>query len=169
MKAKKSVPKVPHSTMKQWLTLLRASAETPAVGSSRQTRHRVVVDTNVLISGLLFGGKPAQVLRHVVTSQHLVLNDVIVDECDAFLHNTRPKISRKYRHHLHMVLEKYCHSYEAVEVGMIRDINDVDIVRLALTHYALIVTNDHDLLEYKTDTDVFIISVNDYCELFAIG
>jgi putative PIN family toxin of toxin-antitoxin system len=42
---------------------------------------RLVLDTNVLISAILFGGKPRQVLEMVITGQHrLLISSAILDE-----------------------------------------------------------------------------------------
>ena len=51
------------------------------------TNHRVVLDTNVLISAILFGGKPGQILTEVIVGRiDCVLSLEILDELGAVLH-----------------------------------------------------------------------------------
>lgn len=63
-------------------------------------------------------------------------------------------------------LEFYCRDDAVVIDEEIRDINDIPILKLAISQQATIVTNDKDLLEYKGKSLVAIISVREYLEMF---
>lgn len=147
------------------MSLLEA-AEPQAAGSSNNERYRIVVDTSVLISAIFFGGKTELVLRHVLASHTMVLSDFIVDEVIAFARATDPKTPVKILRLIRTKLEKYCHDYEPDPSIEVRDINDTDIVALAQEHQAIILTSDQDLLAYKADATIPILSVAEYTELF---
>ena len=54
---------------------------------------RVLVDTNVVISALLFPrSAPADVLAHVLASEHLVLTQWIIDELHEVVSRKRPDL-----------------------------------------------------------------------------
>ena len=66
--------------------------------------HRVVLDTNVLISAILFGGKPGQILNEVIVGWiDCVLSLEILDELSAGLQ--RPKFGFTANQCLHVIEE----------------------------------------------------------------
>lgn len=140
----------------------------PAVdGSPRNTDiYRIVVDTNVIISAIIFGGKPGIVFHDVLTSRQFITSDYIVSEFMAFMKEACPKAPQKWLRLLRQKLETYCCD-DTVDLDKpVRDINDTAILQLAIKQRGIIVTNDKDLLDYKTDSQVTIISVAEYLELF---
>lgn len=55
---------------------------------------RVLVDTNVIISALLFpNSAPADALAHVLSSEHLVLTQWIIDELHEVIARKRPDLT----------------------------------------------------------------------------
>lgn len=163
---KKSAPKQSPSQRKQWLTNLQPSAVKADAGSRGSPRFRFVTDTNVLISAILYGGKPQRVLEHIITRQQLILSDYIVEEFVTYLKHIRPKAPQKWIRLMRQKLEFYCRDDAVVIDEEIRDINDIPILKLAISQQATIVTNDNDLLEYKSKSLVAIISVREYLEMF---
>lgn len=125
----------------------------------------MVVDTNILISAVLYGGKPEQVLRYVLTTQQLVLSDYIVEEFMTYIKNVRPKAPQKWLRLLRQKLEVYCYDDTADLAKPVRDINDTNILQLAIAQRAVLVTGDKDLLEYKAEARVAILSTHEYAEL----
>lgn len=135
-------------------------------GSREQAaRYRVIVDTNILISALLYGGTPAVVFEDIIMSQTLVLSDHIVDELIAYLKIVRPKLSQKWVRALREQLIKYCYEYD-INAADSRDPQDNPILALALTQNAFIVSGDRDLLEYEADARIAVLSSAAYAELF---
>ncbi|QQS69078.1 putative toxin-antitoxin system toxin component, PIN family [Candidatus Saccharibacteria bacterium] len=144
---------------------LPLSAESLAAGTSANNRYNIVVDTNVLISALYFGGTPETVLRHICVHHTMILSDFIVEE---LVQQSKRKlaISQKEIRFIRTKLEEYCHSYEPDPAIKVRDINDTDVVALAREYHALIITGDQDLLGYRDHTPMAVLSVADYTELF---
>jgi len=61
-------------------------------------------------------------------------------------------------------LLEHAKDYNTTATHDIRDIKDTPILQLAIEHAALIVTGDKDLLEYKGDAGVIVLSVAEYEE-----
>lgn len=115
---------------------------------------------------MLFGGKPEIVLRDILTKQQFVTSDYIVGEFVDFMREIRPKAPQRWLRLLRQKLEAYCYD-DSIDINEpVRDINDTAILQLAIKQHAMVVTNDKDLLEYKTTSQVTIISVAEYYELF---
>lgn len=169
MKARKSAPKVSVSQRKKWLTLLQQGAVHPDAGSSKNNSPlKVVVDTNVLVSAILFGGNPEKALVHALENNTLILSDYIVDEFISVIKDMRPRLPIRWLRQLRQSLSAFCVDYNADMDIKIRDVNDVDIVKLAVSHDAIVLTNDNDLLEYKSHARVAILKVSEYSELFTL-
>jgi predicted nucleic acid-binding protein len=143
------------------------SAVPLVAGSSlNKTRYKVVVDTSVIISAFYFGGSSQEVFMHVARQQHLILSDFIIGEFIAFAKSTQPKTEHQIIRLMRKQLEKYVYDYSEADDVKVRDINDIPVVQLAAEYEAVIVTGDKDMLEYKGDSRVIILSVDEYRELF---
>lgn len=167
MKAKKSAPKLKPSQRVKWLTLLQKHAANQATGLSvNNNYYRVVLDTNILVSAILYGGKPEKLLRHVLAHQELILSDYIVEEFVSYLKLAHLKVPQKFIRQARQKLEEHCRDYDIPISEDIRDINDTDILRLAIAQNAFIVSGDRDILEYKTHSKVVLLNINEYLALF---
>lgn len=164
---KKSAPKVSPNQRKKWLELLQNAAVNPQAGSSKAEQYRFVVDTSVLISAVLYGGRPEQVLQSVLGEHKLIVSDYIVDEFVNTLKVFRPRLSQKWMRLMRQKLELFCHDDAADISEAVRDINDTAILKLAIHQRAVIVTGDRDLLEHRTRSAAAILSVQEYLELFS--
>ncbi len=149
--------------------LLQPSAAPASVGSRNSHRYRIVVDTNILVSAVLYGGKPERVLQHVLAKQHLVSSDYIIEEFIDYCKTVHQKVPRKWLRRLRQKLEAYSYD-DGVDIeDAVRDINDTDILKLAIKQKAIIVTGDKDLLEHKSKSRVAILSIIEYSQLFELS
>lgn len=98
----------------------------------------------------------------------MVLSDCIIDEYVAFAKGTIPKTPQATIRHTRKVLEKYVKPYEEHDAE-IRDVNDLDVIRLAIEYDATIVTGDRDILEHKNGAYPPVLSIQEYAELFLEG
>ncbi|MFZ1811966.1 MAG: putative toxin-antitoxin system toxin component, PIN family [Candidatus Saccharimonadales bacterium] len=138
----------------------------PVAGrSKKQPEYRIVVDTSVLIGAIFFGGSTLKVLRHIMQHQTMILSDFIIEELVQFTKNTTPRVSYKMQHLMREKLSTYVRVYDVLLDVEIRDPNDLDIVRLAITHDAMIVSSDKDLQALK-DVRVTVVSPAEYAALF---
>jgi len=135
-------------------------------------RHRIVLDTNVLISAILFGGNPRRVLDLVISgSVDCTLSAVILDELKDVLQ--RPKFGFFPDVCFHIVEELHgaCDIISpSVSVDDIRsDPNDNRILECAVEAQAhFIVSGDPHLLDLGKFEKIRILSPADYLKEFEI-
>lgn len=127
---------------------------------------RIVIDTNVVISGTFFGGTPRKVLEAVyggkadayASPEILEEYQLIVDEM----------IDRKQGHLRRDVLSIFSSKLHVIEsntdVNICRDPDDDKFLSCAIDAKAVyIVSGDKDLLEIKEYEGIEIITANDFC------
>ena len=146
---------------------LQSAAEHQDDGSSarKNNHYRIVVDTSVLISALYFGGEAEACLRHIANNQRLIVSEYILDELMDFADTTKPKTPQKLKRIIRQTLEKFTREYETREVK-IRDVNDIDIMQLALAHDAAIITSDKDILEHFMGAKPPVMTISEYQAIF---
>jgi putative PIN family toxin of toxin-antitoxin system len=133
-------------------------------------RQRIVLDTNVLISAILFGGKPRRVLDLVISgSIDCTLSTAILDELRGVLQ--RPKFGFSPNVCLHIIEELHgiCDIiYPSVSVDVIRsDPDDNRILECAgEAHAHFIVSGDPHLLDLGKFEKIRILSPADYLKEF---
>jgi putative PIN family toxin of toxin-antitoxin system len=125
--------------------------------------RRVLVDTNVIVSALIFPeSAPARTLGTVIETDHLVLTQWILDEL-------REVVGRKWADRL-PALELFLNTvgYELLNVGApgteIRDVNDQPILDAAISgHVDMIITGDKDFLALQIDRPL-ILTAREYLD-----
>jgi len=134
-------------------------------------RHRIVLDTNVLISAILFGGKPRRVLHLVISgSVDCTLSTVILDELKDVLQRPKFGFSAEVCFHIIEELHGACDIISpSVSVGFIRsDPDDDRILDCAVEAQAhFIVSGDPHLLDLGKFEKIRILSPADYLKEFA--
>ena len=138
---------------------------------------RVVLDTNVIISGWLWSGSPRQVLniareRRIQT----VISEAILDELRDVL--SRPKFVARLNHIGKMVeeiLTEYLQFTEIVESAQVKSVIDRDPDDDAVLACAIggkadyIVTGDDHLLALKNFREISIVNVNQFLSIEEIS
>ena len=128
--------------------------------------NKVVLDTNVLISAIVFGGKPRDVFDRILKGQvRLAISADILDEMAGVL-------SGKKFQYPNGVIQSIRHAIEDLAeivtpqkaVNTIKeDPDDNRILECALESNAhLVISGDHHLLELKEYRNIKIISPSDY-------
>jgi putative PIN family toxin of toxin-antitoxin system len=125
---------------------------------------RVVLDTNVLVSALHFGGRPRRLLQAVLRGEHrLIIGSAILTELEAVLVEVGGWSSDRAR--------AVCGELEALgevvapaEVPRLcRDPDDDEILAIASAgHATALVTGDDDLLNLANYGQVRIVTVADF-------
>ena len=135
-------------------------------------RHRIVLDTNVLISAILFGGKPRRVLDLVISgSIDCTLSTVILDELKDVLQRPRFGFSADVCFHIIEELHGACDIISpSVSVDVIRsDPDDNRILECAVEAQAhFIVSGDPHLLDLGKFEKIRILSPADYLKEFEV-
>lgn len=130
---------------------------------------KLVADTNVVVSGLLWLGNPGRVLEAAALGRvTLYTSPALVAELAATLGGA--KLARRVEHSglsLDELLERYLNVAIAVEPATVprvvtTDPDDDQVLACALAAQAdLIVSGDADLLELKTYQDIAIVGATE--------
>ena len=135
-------------------------------------RHRIVLDTNVFISAILFGGKPRRVLDLVISgSVDCTLSTVILDKLKDVLQLPKFGFSAEVCFHIIEELHGTCDIISpSVSVDVIRsDPDDNRIVECAVEAQAhFIVSGDPHLLDLGKFEKIRILSPADYLKEFEV-
>ena len=129
---------------------------------------RILIDTNILISGLFFGGIPRKILSELDENFSICVNEKIVAEYNAQIDK---KISNP-KYHLNEVLrEKFFNSVQSFEmisdIKICRDPDDDKFINCAIDAKAIyIVSGDKDLLTIREYNDIQILTAREFFDLY---
>lgn len=129
--------------------------------------RRVLLDTNVLMSGILFPGKPRELLRAALRGHlRLVTSEHLLEELEGVL-STQFNLTPVAAHEVRSELGAIADVVEPSEVPRIcRDPDDDEVLAAAVMGKAeAIVTGDEDLLALRSHHAIVIVGVAE----FAIG
>ena len=130
---------------------------------------KIVIDTNVLISGVFFGGMPRKVLSAVIRREIIACaTGEIIDEYNEIV---REMIFRKQGYLNKDILAPLIGTMEIVEaktkVELSRDPDDDKFLACAKDAKALyIVSGDKDLLTLKDFENIKIVTAKEFCEQY---
>ena len=132
-------------------------------------RDRVVLDTNVLISAVLFNGSPRAILELVIGgSVHCSLSLAILDELRDVLERPKFRFSPEQAFQVIEELHAVCDIVNpAIRVNVITaDPNDNIILECALESKAdIIISGDQHLLAVAEFKGIQIVSPSDYIRM----
>ena len=132
---------------------------------------KIVVDTNVVISGVFFGGFPRRVVEAIVAHEVIAYaTPEIIDEYEEIVDEM---ISRKQGNLRNDILAPFIAELELIaprsDVKISRDPDDDKFISCALDAKALyIVSGDKDLLDIASYESIEIITAADFCKRFLI-
>ena len=130
---------------------------------------KIVVDTNVMISGIFFGGFPQKVLKSIVSNEITACATTeIIDEYEEIVERM---IQKKQGHLNTNILTPILQNLELIEtksiVDICRDPDDNKFLGCAKDAKALyIVSGDEDLLVLKNYEDIDIITAKEFCQRY---
>ena len=129
---------------------------------------KIVVDTNVLISGIFFGGKPEKVLKLCFKKEITAyVTDEIVTEYRRVVREMQQQARRKFSA---SSLENFILNAEIIvnkeEIEVCRDHDDDKFIECAVSANALyIVSGDKDLLDLEKYANVKILTASEFLKL----
>ncbi|MCI8931534.1 MAG: putative toxin-antitoxin system toxin component, PIN family [Lachnospiraceae bacterium] len=130
---------------------------------------KIVIDTNVLISGVFFGGFPRKILSAVVSQKITACATAeIINESEEIV---QEMINRKQGHINRAILSPLIQAMEIIEpvthIGICRDPDDNKFLECAKDSHALyIVSGDKDLLVIEQFGNIQIVNAKDFCEKY---
>ena len=133
---------------------------------------KIVIDTNVLISGVFFGGFPRKILSAVVSQKITACATAeIINEYEEIV---QEMINRKQGHINRAILSPLIQAMEIIEpvthIGICRDPDDNKFLECAKDSHALyIVSGDKDLLVIEQFGNVQIVTAKDFYEKYLLN
>jgi len=130
---------------------------------------KIVIDTNVLISGVFFGGFPRKILVSIVNQKVTACATAeIINEYEEII---QEMIKRKQGHINKSILSPLIKTMEIIEptthIEICRDPDDNKFLECAKDSCAIyIVSGDKDLLVINKYENIQIITAKDFCEKF---
>lgn len=128
---------------------------------------KVVLDTNIIISGIIFSGKPRQIIQLVqenkitaITTPILIaeLLDILVKKFQFVL----PKINLVQE----LIKENFTIVYPTETIHTVRDEDDNRVIEAAVKgSCSFIVTGDEDLLTLKNYNTISILNSNHFLSM----
>ena len=130
---------------------------------------KIVVDTNVIISGVFFGGAPMQILSAIVSSK--VTACATTEIVDEYLEIVDEMVSRKQGTINRDILSPLIRSLEMIEpqthVEVSRDPDDDKFLGCAKDAKAVyIVSGDKDLLVLERFETIEIVTARVFCDRY---
>jgi len=128
---------------------------------------RVVLDTNILISGYLFGGKPREIFKYIIRSKiKAITSPVILSELSDILR----KKFKVLPHDIYRLEEEIKDLFDIVYpsqiLNIVRDEADNRIIEAADEAKAeFLISGDKDLLSLKKYKKTSIISANEFIQV----
>jgi len=142
------------------------------------SKVKIIIDTNVLISGLLFKGKPGRIVDSILDKK---INTVFCEETYFELISRIQKVCMKMKVNEERkiqlllicdVIKQMSQIYNLEEYkGNIkcRDEKDIKFILLALQNkISLLVTGDKDLLELEDKMNLNILTVDQFCSKYLL-
>lgn len=131
---------------------------------------RVVADTNILVSGFLWGGPPRRIMDAARTNRiELFTTQVLLEEFEEVLY--RPKFAERFRR-INRSIVQFIGDYEALATLVepeaidftVEDDQDDDAVLscAAAAHAKAIVSGDHHLLELGSFRGIPILTATQF-------
>ena len=130
---------------------------------------RIMLDTNVLISIILFPNKRFDDMLELITREHtLVLSSFVTDELMAVAERKFPQKKTVIDLFLTRLSYEYVYTPKVMKAGLfdIRDINDYPVLYTAITENVdILITGDKDFTEVDIDKPK-ILTPAQFCEKY---
>lgn len=130
---------------------------------------KIVIDTNVLISAVFFGGKPRIIIEAIVDG---ILNAVATTEIiEEYLEVIDEMISRKQgkldKTIITPLIKKMKVIHPQTSIRISRDSDDDKFIECAVDAGAMyIISGDKDLLDILEYQNVKIVTANEFCQKY---
>ena len=125
---------------------------------------KVLLDTNILISALGFGGKPREIFKLVLDKKiKAISSSILLAEFDDVISKKFPKLAI----HLSRIQKLFRKNMKIIKPGhsvhVLQDDSDNRVLEAALEgNCDYIVTGDKDLLDLKIYKKIIILKPNDF-------
>ena len=130
------------------------------------TGSKIVLDTNVIVSGILFGGNPRSVIQSVIEGRSILyISTPILEEIEAVLLRPKFKLNTSIVRNLVYEIEQisiFAESKKAINIVK-KDPDDNKFIECAIaSNSEFIISGDVHLLEIKKYRKIKIITPQEY-------
>ena len=130
------------------------------------TGSKIVLDTNVIVSGILFGGNPRGVIQSVIEGRSILyISTPILEEIEAVLLRPKFKLNASIVRNLVYEIEQisiFAESKKAINIVK-KDPDDNKFIECAIaSNSEFIISGDVHLLEIKKYRKIKIITPQEY-------
>ena len=133
---------------------------------------KIVIDTNVLISAVFFGGNPRKIIEAVADDDfHAFATPAIIEEyCEIVDEIVKRKQGRLNQRILSPLIEKLSVIETVSTIKISRDPDDDKFIECAIDAGAIyIISGDKDLLDIGEYQNVQIITAQEFCQKYLCG
>lgn len=125
---------------------------------------KVVLDTNILISAIIFGGKPGQILYSVIEEKVIaVTSPVLISELKEVFSKKFPLRETDFKLAIKNIEEIFRTIQPKKTINILKDDDDNRILEVALeSGCSYIVTGDRDLLDLRTFKNIKIVTPDNF-------
>jgi len=129
---------------------------------------KVLIDTNVLLSALGFGGIPRQILLLVIQRKiKAIISPILMAEIHEVVSKKFPLIADKLPIIEKKIKKLFTIVHPKRSLKVVRDIDDNRVLEAALEEKCkYVITGDSDLLELKNYKDITIVTPREFLEKF---
>lgn len=130
---------------------------------------KIVIDTNVVISGIFFGGNPRKVMEAVVDGNlNAYATPEIVEEYTEIIESMIERKQGRLNQNMFFPFFSALRIIESVsDLKICRDPDDDKFLECAIDSNALyIVSGDNDLLDIQEYEGIKIITAKEFCEVY---
>lgn len=130
-------------------------------------RPKVVLDTNIIISGLGFGGKPRTILQLIVDRKiRAITSSILLAELTDVVTKKFPKLTESLEKTNKQIKERFKIVRPEEEIHVIQDEDDNRILEAAIKgRCAYIITGDRDLLDLKAYRNIKILTPSEFLDI----
>lgn len=129
---------------------------------------RIVIDTNVLISGIIFGGKPSKIIELLFGKKISVFaSPEMVDEYKRIYGELGERYAKRTHNELNEIINSMNILPSHSHVEACRDPDDNKFIECAIDNRCIyIVSGDKDLLVLEQYEDIGILTVSEFLEQY---
>lgn len=130
---------------------------------------KIVVDTNVVISGIFFGGNPRKIVEAIVDSNidAYATPEIIEEYMEIIESMVKRKQGRLNQSALYPLFSSLKIIEKTSEIKVCRDPDDDKFIGCAMDSKALyIVSGDNDLLDIHEYEGIQIITAKEFCDTY---
>lgn len=129
---------------------------------------RIVIDTNVLISGIIFGGKPSKIIELLFGKKISVFaSPEMVDEYKIIYGELGERYAKRTHNELNEIINSMNILPSHSHIEACRDPDDNKFIECAIDNRCIyIVSGDKDLLVLEQYEDIGILTVSEFLEQY---